>query len=66
MSWGVEEREGGRRTDSGGEAKDVVPVVEGGRETSDGGMEADQSLGHGLTCGIGVKAAEDRHALGYE
>src|SRR5436853_582813 len=38
-------------------AQELVPVFGGGTQSADGGMKVAHALGHGVSSGIGVKAA---------
>jgi hypothetical protein len=44
--------------------KEVVPVLGGRTQAADGRIKIVHALGHGITGGIGVKAAIDRQASG--
>ncbi len=46
--------------------EEVVPVFGRGTESTDGGMKGAHAQGHGVACGIGVKAAVDDVTLGQE
>ena len=39
--------------------EEEVPVFGVGAESADGGMKVAHAVGHGVACGIGVKAAVD-------
>jgi hypothetical protein len=41
--------------------EEVVPVVMGWAEALDGRVSSDHALGHGVSGGVGVEAAEDRN-----
>ena len=46
--------------------EEIVPVFGRGTQSLDGGMKLAHALSHGVSDGIGVKAAVDGQALGDE